>query len=45
MDRLTKCNRWHDDIDLKEEMGYAYIYDRLLFPACAGVILRFRMLR
>lgn len=29
MDRLTKCNRWHDDIDLKEEMGYAYIYDRL----------------
>ena len=39
MDRLTKCNRWHDDIDLKEEMGYAYIYDRLLFPAHAGVIL------
>ena len=41
MDRLTKCNRWHDDIDLKEEMGYAYIYDRLLFPAHAGVILYF----
>ena len=20
MDRLTKCNRWHDDIDLKEEI-------------------------
>lgn len=29
MDRLTKCDRWHDDIDLKEEMGYSYIYDRL----------------
>lgn len=29
MDRLTKCNRCHDDIDLKEEKGYAYIYDRL----------------
>lgn len=29
MNRLTKCSRWHDDIDLKEEMGYAYIYDRL----------------
>lgn len=29
MNRLTKCDRWHDDIDLKEEMGYSYIYDRL----------------
>lgn len=29
MDRLTKHMGWDDDIDLKEELGYSYIYDRL----------------
>ena len=29
MKRLTNYDRWHDDIDLKNELGYKYIYDRL----------------
>ena len=29
MERLTNHNRWSDDIDLKNEYGYKYIYDRL----------------
>lgn len=29
MNRLTNHKKWSDDIDLKEEHGYKYIYDRL----------------
>ena len=27
--RLTKQAGWHKDIDLKDELGYSYIYQRL----------------
>ena len=27
--RLTKRAGWHKDIDLKDELGYSYIYQRL----------------
>ena len=27
--RLTKKAGWHKDIDLKDELGYSYIYQRL----------------
>lgn len=29
MERLTKRKGWHKDIDLKDELGYSYIYQRL----------------
>lgn len=28
-ERLTKRAGWHKDIDLKDELGYSYIYQRL----------------
>lgn len=29
MERLTKKAGWHKDIDLTQELGYSYIYQRL----------------